>query len=132
MDIKDIRIGDVLGTKSMSKDSIDSPRVETIDGLYNMVTLRLDEYSSFEIRVHDLEYIKANKKTIENIGGIFDFMAQSAILQVGGRMQFTIKKHDYKDCYVATAKYAKKAKYVNFTYIHELQHWLWDEYRLTI
>lgn len=131
MDIKDIRIGDVLATKSMAKDSLDSPRVETIDGLYNMITLRLDEYSSFEVRVNDIEYVNASKNTLENVGVIFEFMSQSAILQLD-KMQFVISKHEYKDCYVATSKYEKKNKSINFTYIHELQHWLWDEYRLTI
>lgn len=129
MDIRDLRIGDLVQTKSSLKDNtckvleLESP---------NTVRLKIDSYNLCEFDILDICGVKATNETLTAIGGIYDSKKVEYILTLSGGLRVVIRPKVGTENYTATILGQYRSPYCHFTYIHTLQHWLWDMYRIEL
>lgn len=131
MDIRDLRIGDLVKTKSLIQIGNKPPKVEQLDK-YNEVILNIDGYTSMDFTIHDIEGVEATNDILSMLGGWYDEDKKEHIFTFKGGLRISIRKQAGVNRYTAARIGEYRPKFCNFTYIHTLQHWLWDIYKVEL
>lgn len=131
MDIKDLRIGDLVKTKSLIQIGDKPPKVEQLDK-YNDVILNIDGVTSMDFTIHDIGGIEANDEILKKMGGWYDEDKKEHIFTFRGGLRIAVRKQYGSNRYVASRIGEYKSRFCNFIYIHTLQHWLWDVYQVEL
>lgn len=131
MDVKDLRIGDIINVKALQYDDNYLYRVANIN-YYGLIDVDTGENSPIECDILDLNGIKATSVLLSKLGAWYDDKKIEHIFTFKGGLRIAIRPQIGNENYIATRIGEYKPKYCKFTYIHELQHWLWDVYKVTI
>ncbi len=131
MDVKDLRIGDMVKTKSLMQIGDKPPKVESLDK-YGSVILKIDGFNSMEFSIQDIEGVKVTKELLSSFGGWYDDKMVEHIFTFKGGLRIAIRPQVGSKNYIATKIGEYRPKYCKFTYIHTLQHWLWNMYQIEI
>lgn len=131
MDVRDLRIGDIINVKALQYDDNYLYRVANIN-YYGLIDVDTGENSPIECDILDLNGIKATSVLLFKLGAWYDDKKIEHIFTFKGGLRIAIRPQIGNENYIATRIGEYKPKYCKFTYIHELQHWLWDVYKVTI
>lgn len=131
MDVKDLRIGDIINVKALQYDDNYLYRVADIN-YYGIIEVDTGENSPIECDILDLNGVKATSVLLSKLGAWYDDKKIEHIFTFKGGLRIAIRPQIGNENYIATRIGEYKPKYCKFTYIHELQHWLWDVYKVTI
>ena len=132
MDIKDLRIGDIVSTKTKLSTYNKYPKVIALDNNDEVALDSFDDYNEFEFKVDDICGCKVNNELLEQLGGIYDLKAVQHVFTFSGGLRISIRPQTGTENYIATRIGEYRPKYCYFTYIHQLQHWLWDVYKVEL
>lgn len=131
MDIKDLRIGDVVTVKTYSKTSKRITRVASLDEC-GEVQVNDNDGSVISYSLFDLEFVKVTKELLSLWGAWYDDKKAEYIITFRGGLRIAIRPQVGTDNYIATPIGSYRPKYCKFIYAHTLQHWLWDIYKVDL
>lgn len=131
MDIKDLRIGDRVTTKTLTNTSEMPPMVVGLDHC-GEVSINVDNYNIYVFSDSDIKGVKVNDDVLIAFGAWYDNKKLEYIFTFKGGLRIAVRKNAGYDYYTATPIGQYRPKYCNFTYLHTLQHWLWDMYKIAI
>ena len=130
MDVRDIRIGDIVGIKTLNNGKTFCFIQEIkCDGDVYIVS---EDEDPFDCHVTTLLGIKAESHHFGNMGAWYDDKKVEHIFTFRGGLRIAIRPQVGAENFIASRIGEYKPKYCRFTYIHELQHWLWDMYKIVI
>lgn len=130
MDVKDLRISDMVMVKAFQYS--EKPFiVQSIDD-DNYVTLYNSNEGRCQVDVSSIQGYKATKQVLSQLGAWYDDAKNEHIFTFKGGLRIAIRPQVGGDNYIATRIGEYRPKFCNFTYIHQLQHWLWDMYKTEI
>lgn len=130
MDVKDLRVGDIVGVKTLDNGKM----------FCFVKSIHMDGYVFLEpeneeaIECHESTVLgqKAEAHHFGNMGAWYDDKKIEHIFTFKGGLRIAIRPQVGTENYIATRIGEYRPKYCRFTYLHEFQHWLWDVYRTTI
>lgn len=130
MDVKDLRIGDIVGVKTINNG-------KTFCFVQNLmcdgdVYIVSEDEEPLECHASAILGQKAEAHHFVNMGAWYDDKKVEYIFTFKGGLRIAIRPQVGSENYIATRIGEYKPKYCKFTYIHELQHWLWDVYKVVI
>lgn len=130
MDVKDLRIGDIVGVKTINNGKTFC-FVQNImcDGDVYIVS---EDEEPLECHASSILGQKAEAHHFVNMGAWYDEKKVEYIFTFKVGLRIAIRPQIGTENYIATRIGEYKPKYCKFTYIHELQHWLWDVYKVAI
>ncbi len=131
MDVKDLRIGAMVKTKSLMQIGDKPPKVEELDK-YGCVILKIDGFNSMEFSIQDIEGVKVTKELLSSFGGWYDDKKVEHIFTFKGGLRIAVRPQVGSENYSAARIGEYKPKYCKFTYIHTFQYWLWDMYKVEL
>lgn len=131
MDVKDLRIGDIVDVKALKYNDDYLYRVASIS-CYGIIEVDTGENSPIEFDVLDLNGVKATSVLLSKLGAWYDDAKVEHIFTFKGGLRIAIRPQVGTENYIAARIGEYKPKFCRFTYIHELQHWLWDTYKVEI
>lgn len=129
MNVKDLRIGDIVSIKSKLSELSKYPRVAAIDSSGDIILYGIDNYNDFSFNIVDIQGCKATNEILEDLGGVYDFKKVEYVFTFTGGLRIAVRPQVGTENYFATKLNEYRPRYCKFTYIHELQHWLWDVYK---
>lgn len=130
MDVRDIRIGDIVGIKTLNNGKTFCFIQEIkCDGDVYIVS---EDEDPFDCHVSTLLGVKAEHHHFSNMGAWYDEKKVESIFTFKGGLRIAVRPQVGTENYIATRIGEYRPKYCRFTYIHELQHWLWDMYKIAI
>lgn len=130
MEVRDLRIGDIVGVKSLDNGKMFC-FVKSIDN-DGYVHLELEDEDTMDCHVSTILGQKAEPHHFFNFGAWYDDKKVEHIFTFKGGLRIAIRPQVGTENYIAARIGEYKPKYCRFTYLHELQHWLWDVYRIVI
>lgn len=130
MDVKDLRIGDIVGVKSLDNGKMFC-FVKSIDS-DGYVHLESEDEETMDCYASTIQGQKVQHHHLSNMGAWYDDKKVEHIFTFKGGLRIAIRPQVGSENYIATRIGEYKPKYCKFTYIHELQHWLWDVYKVAI
>lgn len=130
MEVRDLRIGDIVGVKSLDNGKMFC-FVKSIDN-DGYVHLELEDEDTMDCHVSTILGQKAEPRHFSNLGAWYDDKKVEHIFTFRGGLRIAIRPQVGTENYIATRIGEYRPKYCRFTYLHELQHWLWDVYRIVI
>lgn len=130
MDVKDLRINDIVKVKTLDYDST-AFRVESIDK-YECVGVKINQFKSMECDISDLTGLKVDDALLQSLGGHYDAQKNETMFVFSGGLRIAVRVKLGGNTYVAAKLGEYRPQYCNFKEIHELQHWLWDMFRVEI
>lgn len=128
MDVKDLRIGDIINVKALQYDDDYLYRVAGIN-YYGIVEIDTGLNSPIECDILDLNGVKATSALLTKLGAWYDDKKVEYIMTLKGGLRIAIRPQVGHENYIATRIGEYRPKHCNFTYIHTFQHWLWDTYK---
>ena len=131
MDVKDLRIGDIINVKALQYEDNYLYRVTNIN-YYGIMEVDTGENNQIECDILDLNGIKATSVLLSKLGAWYDEKKVEYIFTFKGGLRVAVRPQVGTESYIATRIGEYRPKYCRFTYIHELQHWLWDMYKIAI
>ena len=129
MDVKDLRIGDIVGVKSLDNGKMFC-FVKAIDS-DGYVHLETEDEDTMDCHISTILERKAEPHHFSNFGAWYDDKKVEHIFTFRGGLRIAVRPQVGTENYIAARTGEYKPKYCRFTYLHELQHWLWDMYRIT-
>lgn len=130
MNVRDLRIGDIVEIKTLKYEDSYSSRVQSIDSS-DVLSVKINDFKSIECDILDLNGVKATSVLLSKLGAWYDDKKVEHIFTFKGGLRIAIRPQIGSENYIATRIGEYRPKYCRFTYLHELQHWLWDTYRVT-
>lgn len=130
MDVKDLRIDDIVGVKTIGNGK-SFCFVKEI-GNDGDIHIESEDGDIIDCHVSTILGQKAEPHHFSNMGAWYDDKKIEHIFTFKGGLRIAIRPQVGSENYIATRIGEYKPKYCKFTYIHELQHWLWDVYKVTI
>ena len=127
MDVKDLRIGDIVGVKTLGNGKTFCV-VEMIDKS-GIVGICDEDEDVMDTHIDTILGQKAEPHHFVNMGAWYDEKKVEYVFTFKGGLRIAIRPQVGSENYIATRIGEYKARYCKFTYIHELQHWLWDTYK---
>lgn len=131
MNVRDFRIGDIVEIKTLKYEDSYSSRIQSIDSS-DVLSVKINDFKSIECDILDLNGVKATSALLGKLGAWYDDKKIEHIFTFKGGLRVAIRPQVGQENYIATRIGEYRPKYCKFTYIHELQHWLWDIYKVTI
>lgn len=131
MNVRDLRIGDIVEIKTLKYEDNYSNRIQAIDSS-DALSVKINDFKSIECDILDLNGVKATSVLLSKLGAWYDEKKVEYIFTFKGGLRIAIRPQIGTENYIATRIGEYKPKYCKFTYIHELQHWLWDVYKVAI
>ena len=131
MDVKDLRIGDIVDVKALKYNDDYMYHVASIN-YYGIIEVDTGGNSPIECDILDLNGVKATNVLLERLGGLYDDKKVEHIFMFKGGLRIAVRPQIGTENYIAARIGEYRPRYCKFTYIHELQHWLWDVYKVTI
>lgn len=131
MDVRDLRIDDIIDVKALKYEDGYIYRIRSIDN-YSNVEVKINDFKSIECDILDLNGVKATSVLLSKLGAWYDDKKIEHIFTFKGGLRIAIRPQIGNENYIATRIGEYRPKYCKFTYIHELQHWLWDMYKVTV
>lgn len=131
MNVRDLRIGDIVEIKTLKYEDNYSNRIQAIDSS-DVLSVKINDFKSIECDILDLNGVKATSVLLSKLGAWYDDKKIEHIFTFKGGLRIAIRPQIGTENYIATRIGEYKPKYCKFTYIHELQHWLWDVYKVAI
>lgn len=131
MDVKDLRIGDIVGVKSFENGK-NRCIVRTIDddGYVNVYYEK--ENDTCDVYASTILGKKADNDELVHHGAWYDDKKVEYIFTFKGGLRIAVRPQIGCENFIATRIGEYRPKYCKFTYIHELQHWLWDFYKVEL
>ena len=129
MEVRDLRIGDIVGVKSLDNGKMFC-FVKAIDS-DGYVHLETEDEDTMDCHISTILERKAEPHHFSNFGAWYDEKKVEYIFTFKGGLRIAIRPQVGTENYIAARIGEYKPKYCRFTYLHELQHWLWDMYRIT-
>ena len=127
MDARDLRIGDIVGIKTLGNGKTFC-FVEEI-GRDDVHIISEDE-DHLDCHISNILGQKAEHHHFSNLGAWYDDKKVEHIFTFKGGLRIAIRPQVGTENYIATRIGEYRPKYCRFTYLHELQHWLWDIYQI--
>ena len=131
MEVRDLRIGDIVGVKSFENCN-NRCIVRTIDNDGYVNVYYEKENDTCDVYVSTILGKKADNEELIHHGAWYDDKKVEYIFTFRGGLRIAVRPQVGTENYIATRIGEYRPKYCKFTYIHELQHWLWDVYRTVI
>lgn len=131
MDVRDLRIDDIIDVKALKYEDSHIYRIRSIDH-YSNIEVKISDFKSIECDILDLNGVKTTSVLLSKLGAWYDDKKIEHIFTFKGGLRIAIRTQIGNENYIATRIGEYKPKYCKFTYIHELQHWLWDMYKVTV
>lgn len=131
MDVRDLRIGDIVEIKTLKYEDSYSNRIQSIDSS-DVLSVKINDFKSIECDILDLNGVKATSVLLSKLGAWYDDKKIEHIFTFKGGLRIAIRPQIGNENYIATRIGEYRPKYCKFTYIHELQHWLWDMYKVIV
>jgi hypothetical protein len=131
MDVKDLRIGDIINVKALQCEDNYLYRVADIN-YYGIIEVDTGENSPIECDILDLNGVRVTSVLLSKLGAWYDEKKVEYIFTFKGGLRIAIRPQVGTENYLATRIGEYRPKYCRFTYLHEFQHWLWDMYRVSI
>ena len=131
MDVRDLRIDDIIDMKALKYEDGYIYRIRSIDH-YSNIEVKINDFKSIECDILDLNGVKVTSVLLSKLGAWYDDKKIEHIFTFKGGLRIAIRPQIGNENYIATRIGEYRPKYCKFTYIHELQHWLWDVYKVTI
>lgn len=131
MNVRDLRIGDIVEIKTLKYEDSYSNRVQSIDSS-DVLSVKINDFKSIECDILDLNGVKATSVLLSKLGAWYDDKKVEHIFTFKGGLRIAIRPQIGNENYIATRIGEYRPKYCKFTYIHELQHWLWDMYKVIV
>lgn len=131
MNVRDLRIGDIVEIKTLKYEDSYSNRVQSIDSS-DVLSVKINDFKSIECDILDLNGVRATSVLLSKLGAWYDDKKIEHIFTFKGGLRIAIRPQIGNENYIATRIGEYRPKYCKFTYIHELQHWLWDMYKVTV
>jgi hypothetical protein len=128
MDIRDLRIGDIVCTKAFPNNKM---VIKALDG-NDEVVVKMDSYNECTYSIHDVCGFKVDKAVLKSIGCEFNMVKVEYILSLGRGYRTLIKPQMGSENYIAMQTNVNRPFYFKFTYLHQLQHWLWDNFKFKL
>ena len=82
--------------------------------------------------VYALHGVKVDRELLSRLGAWYDDKKIEHIFTFKGGLRIAVRPQVSSENYIATRIGDYRPKYCNFTYIHTLQHWLWDMYKVEL
>lgn len=126
MNVRDLRIGDYLKVPQNNDDLIYEV-VALYEGSY--VDLRCIEDSNIYVPSIETEYVAGVPITdawLKSINAEFDKNKMYYILSLSAGDKILIRPQIGDNNYMLSVLGRYKSPFMKVTYIHELQHWVWD------
>lgn len=128
MDVRDLRIGDIVGVKTIGNGKTFCFVLEIkCDGDIYIVS---EDEDPLDCHVSTILGQKAEPHHFINMGAWYDEKKVEFIFTFKGGLRIAIRPQTGSENYIATRIGEYRPKYCKFTYIHTLQHWLWDVYKI--
>lgn len=131
MDVRDLRIDDIIDVKALKYEDGYIYRIRSIDH-YSNIEVKINDFKSIECDILDLNGVKVTSVLLSKLGAWYDDKKIEHIFTFKGGLRIAIRPQIGNENYIATRIGEYRPKYCKFTYIHELQHWLWDMYKVTV
>lgn len=131
MNVRDLRIGDIVEIKALKYGDNYLNRIQAIDSS-EALSVKINDFKSIECDILDLNGVKATSVLLSKLGAWYDDKKIEHIFTFKGGLRIAIRPQIGTENYIATRIGEYKPKYCKFTHLHELQHWLWDMYKVTI
>lgn len=131
MDVRDLRIDDIIDVKALKYEDGYIYRIRSIDN-YSNVEVKINDFKSIECDILNLNGVKATNVLLSKLGAWYDDKKIEHIFTFKGGLRIAIRPQIGNENYIATRIGEYRPKYCKFTYIHELQHWLWDMYKVIV
>ena len=131
MDVRDIRIGDIVGVKSFENGK-NRCFVRTIDNDGYVNVYYEKENDTCDVYISTILGKKADNDELTHHGAWYDDKKVEYIFTFKGGLRIAVRPQVGTENFIAARIGEYKPKYCRFTYIHELQHWLWDMYKIVI
>lgn len=120
MDVRDIRIGDC---------------VKYIDNIFTIKVIE-EKYVEFSdgtnAEVGHLYGIPLKDDILDSIGATYRIMTMDYIMQLTNGKQIILRPQMGDDNFIVTVKDAYTLPKRKITYLHDLQHYLWDVCKCTL
>ena len=132
MDIRDLRIGDYLKVPR-NNDEFIYQVIALYEGCY--IDLKYIENSNIYIPSIEDECVSGIPITdtwLKSINAEYDAKTVKYTLPLATGDKVSIRPQNGDDNYMLSVIGRYKSPYKKVTYIHELQHWLWDLFQATI
>lgn len=131
MDVKDFRINDIVSVKTLKYEDDYVYRVTSIDS-HDTIGVKINDFKVIECDILDLNGVKATDILLSKLGAWYDDKKIEHIFTFKDGLRVAIRPQVGQENYIATRIGEYRPKYCKFTYIHELQHWLWDMYKVVL
>ena len=128
MDVRDLRIGDIVGIKTLNNGKTFC-FIQEIKCDGDVYIVSKDE-DPFDCHVSTLLGVKAEPHHFIKFGAWYDDKKVEYIFTFKGGLRIAIRPQVGTENYIATRIGEYRPKYCRFTYLHELQHWLRDIYQI--
>ena len=129
MDVKDLRIGDIVGVKTFGNGKTFC-FVQSImcDGAY----IVSEDEDPLDCHISNILGQKAEPHHFVNFGAWYDDKKVEYIFTFKGGLRIAVRPQVGCENFIATKIGEYRPKYCKFTYLHEFQHWLWDFYKVEL
>lgn len=131
MDVRDLRIGDIVNVKALKYNDDYLYHVSSIS-YYGIIGVDTGENSLIECDILDLNGVKVTNVLLDKLGGVYDDKKVEHIFVFSGGLRIAIRPQIGTDNYSASVIGLYRSPYCKFTYLHTLQHWLWDLFKISL
>lgn len=131
MDVKDLRIGDIVDVKALKYNDDYLYRVASIN-YYGVIDVDTGANSPIECDILDLNGVKGTNVLLERLGGLYDNKKVEYIFSFKGGLRISVRPQLGSENFIASVVGQYRSSYCKFTYIHTLQHWLWDMFKVEL
>lgn len=131
MDVKDLRIGDIVEVKTMKYEDSYLYRINSLDK-YNTIGIKINDFKSIECDILDLNGVKVTSVLLSKLGAWYDEKKVEYIFTFKGGLRIAIRPQIGSENFIAAPIGEYRPKYCKFTYIHTFQHWMWDMYKIEL
>lgn len=132
MNVKELRIGDYVSTIGEIRDNVIYSITELKESYVSMKDIGEAHSFMLDVKSDDIIGVPVTDNWLRFIGATYNTKTVDYILNSSKRLSFSIRPVVGDNNYVVSVVGKYKSPYKYFTYIHELQHWLWDVFEIEL
>lgn len=131
MDARDLRIKDIIAVKTDSR--MTGYQIDNLSAKYADIQAVVDSNELFtDLRIADLVGIPITDFWLDVMGAVYDAVKVEYAIPVKCAGHIFLRPSLGEDTFIVVWMYKKRQQYKKITYIHELQHFVWDTVRADI
>lgn len=132
MDARDLRIKDIIAVKT-DNGRMAGYQIENLSANYADIQSAVDSNEQFaDMCISDFVGIPITDFWLDAMGAVYDTVKVEYAIPIKCAGQFFLRPSIGEDAFIVVWIYKKRQQYKKITYIHELQHFLWDTVRADI